>query len=56
MLEIYKNGPVVVSLEPDYDFMFYKKGIYHKINFSNWLLKGEKKPEWVKVTHSGNFL
>lgn len=52
MQEIHKNGPVVVSINPDQTFMFYKKGIYYKPDFVNWWSKGEKKPEWISVTHS----
>lgn len=40
MEDIHKNGPVVVSISPDYSFMFYKKGIYHKPNYKNWLVQG----------------
>lgn len=28
MEEIYENGPIVVSFEPNYDFMYYSEGIY----------------------------
>ena len=62
MKELYKNGPIVVSFEPDYNFMMYKSGIYHAITEDNWIDKGLPKPEWQKVDHSvlligwGNFL
>jgi cathepsin C len=52
MEEVYKNGPVVVSFEPDYNFMMYKSGIYHSIDSKTWINKGLPKPEWQKVDHS----
>lgn len=52
MMEIMKNGPVVLSFEPDYTFMLYKKGIYHKPGLKNWMNQNEQKPEWFKVDHS----
>lgn len=52
MEEIRKNGPVVLSFEPDYTFMLYKAGIYEKPGEGTWMKKGEKKPEWYKVDHS----
>jgi hypothetical protein len=36
MVEIEKNGPIVVSFEPDEGFMNYKSGIYAKGDFSGW--------------------
>jgi cathepsin C len=29
MEEIYKNGPIVMNFEPQFDFMFYAGGVYH---------------------------
>jgi cathepsin C len=52
MEEVYKNGPIVVSLEPDYNFMLYKSGIYHALDDSSWISQGLNKPEWQKVDHS----
>ena len=52
MEELKKNGPIVVSFEPDYNFMMYKSGIYHTIDEKTWILKGFPKPEWEKVDHS----
>jgi cathepsin C len=49
--EVYHNGPIVVSLEPDYSFMFYKSGIYQSPH-SNWMSNKLSKPEWQKVDHS----
>ena len=52
MLEIKKNGPIVVSFEPKYDFMHYGGGVYHSVDANDWILNGEQKPEWEKVDHS----
>ena len=52
MEEVYKNGPIVVSFEPDYHFMLYKTGIYHSLDEDSWMNQGLKKPEWQKVDHS----
>lgn len=49
--EVYQNGPIVVSFEPDYSFMFYKSGIYFSPN-NNWMTNNLSKPEWQKVDHS----
>jgi len=32
MQELIKNGPIAVSFEPSYDFMYYSSGIFHSIN------------------------
>jgi cathepsin C len=53
MEELYNNGPIVVSFEPDEGFSVYKDGIYTKANLKNWFTLGEIKPEWYKVDHSG---
>lgn len=52
MKELYENGPIVVSFEPDYNFMMYKKGIYHSIDEKTWINNGVPRPEWEKVDHS----
>jgi len=49
--ELLKNGPFVVSFEPDYYFTLYKKGIY-KTGPTGWLPNCLSKPEWQKVDHS----
>ncbi|CAD8121597.1 unnamed protein product [Paramecium sonneborni] len=46
MMEIMKNGPVVLSFEPSYDFMYYESGIYHSKAETN------DYAEWEKVDHS----
>jgi cathepsin C len=52
MQELMQNGPVVVSFEPGYDFMYYQEGVYHSIDASEWIKEGENEPEWEKVDHS----
>lgn len=52
MSELMQNGPIVVSFEPDYNFMMYKSGIYHSIDEKTWISKRLPKPEWEKVDHS----
>jgi cathepsin C len=51
MKEVYKNGPIVVSFEPDYLFMHYNTGIYYSVG-DTWLTRKENKPIWTKVDHS----
>lgn len=49
--ELKKNGPFVVSLEPDYGFLSYSSGIYDRNSKKLKDLK-IKQPEWQKVDHS----
>ena len=46
------NGPVVLSFEPDYFFSLYTKGVYQKLEPSEWIDKGIMRPEWIKIDHS----
>jgi cathepsin C len=52
MKELMNNGPFVVSIEPDYNFMYYKSGIYNSDTFTNWFTNKTQVPEWRKVDHS----
>ncbi len=52
MQELMENGPVVVSFEPDYHFMMYRKGIYKSLDDKDWMPHRLPKPEWEKVDHS----
>lgn len=52
MQELMEKGPIVVSFEPDYNFMMYKSGVYHSLDEKTWISKGIPKPEWEKVDHS----
>ena len=36
MEELIKNGPLVVSFEPSYDFSLYKSGIYHSVDVNEF--------------------
>lgn len=51
MMDLYQNGPLVVSLEPEYSFMIYRSGVYD-FNKNTWLKNNTTKPEWQKVDHS----
>ncbi len=51
MQEVYKYGPIVLSLEPDYSFMFYRSGVYQS-PITSWITQKTKRPEWEKVDHS----
>lgn len=51
MLELMNNGPLVVSLETSDVFMYYESGVYESGD-AEWLVNGEEKPEWEKVSHS----
>lgn len=52
MEEILKNGPIVVSFEPEVDFMYYSEGIYHSVEANKWIQNNEKRPDWQRVDHS----
>jgi len=48
MTEIVENGPLVVSLEPHRDLMYYKSGIYQHTGESTH----EHTGEWERVDHA----
>jgi len=50
--EIFKNGPLVLGLEPAEDFMFYSEGIYKSANAANMLRNAEHDQEWERVDHA----
>jgi cathepsin C len=51
--EIYRNGPVVLSFEPDEDFMFYSDGIYRSAKKNSTLKKHiDYDQEWERVDHA----
>lgn len=52
MRELKKNGPMVASFEPSYEFMVYNSGIYSQGLEAEWVKNGGKQPEWTKVDHS----
>jgi cathepsin C len=37
MKELMDNGPIVVSFEPAYDFMYYHEGVYHSVEAEEWV-------------------
>lgn len=58
-MELYKNGPIVVSFEPDDYLSYYKGGIYEppeefleKMKMRYPWPKNGSLPEWQKVDHS----
>lgn len=52
MLELMNKGPFVVSFEPNMEFMYYKKGIFHSVLAAEWIVEGKDQPSWEKVDHS----
>jgi len=48
--ELYRNGPLVLGLEPSEDFMFYSEGIYRSSLPLNLLQLGSH--EWERVDHA----
>merc|ERR1740117_1915948 len=52
MLEVMKNGPIVVSFEPSDDFMMYSGGIFMQphVDVPAPLLRSHT--EWQKVDHA----
>jgi len=51
MTEIMNNGPVVMSFEPRYDFMYYQSGVYHSV-VPDYVQNHSSRPEWERVDHS----
>ena len=51
MEELLKNGPLVSSFEPTYEFMSYSSGIYHSVDANSWIKNGEKKPGLFLMLH-----
>jgi cathepsin C len=52
MLDLYKNGPLALSFNPDSTFSSYRSGVYSYIPERTWIRSGMTRPEWVKVDHS----
>jgi cathepsin C len=50
MLELHRNGPFVVGLDPAQDFMFYVEGIYKSAKMLPLDLM--KRNEWIQVNHA----
>jgi len=52
MLELYNNGPLVVSFEPSDDFMMYSGGIFTQLEMSVPAPLLKSHSEWEKVDHA----
>mmetsp|Transcript_59858 Transcript_59858/g.106759 ORF Transcript_59858/g.106759 Transcript_59858/m.106759 type:complete len:567 (-) Transcript_59858:66-1766(-) len=52
MLELYRNGPVVVSFEPTDDFMFYSGGIFTQARAGVPAPLVASNSEWFQVDHA----
>lgn len=52
MLELQKNGPLVVSFEPSDDFMMYSGGIFSQMEVSVPAPLVRSHTEWQKVDHA----
>jgi cathepsin C len=52
MIDLYNNGPLSLSFNPDWTFNSYSSGIYRNIPEKTWIQNGLTKPEWIKVDHS----
>merc|ERR1719316_1150600 len=52
MLELYKNGPLVVSFEPSDDFMMYSGGIFSQVEVAVPAPLLKSHTEWQKVDHA----
>lgn len=49
--DLRRNGPLVISLAPNYLFSIYRSGILDDVK-SIWNRLRVKQPEWQKVDHS----
>jgi len=52
MLELHKNGPLVVSFEPSEDFMMYSGGLFSTLEMSVPAPLLKSHTEWQKVDHA----
>jgi len=52
MLELYKNGPMVVAFEPTEDFMYYAGGIFADPHVGVPAPLRRSATEWQKVDHA----
>jgi cathepsin C len=52
MLELFENGPLVVSFEPTDDFMMYSGGIFSQIEVAVPAPLLKSHTEWQKVDHA----
>lgn len=52
MLELHKNGPMVVSFEPSDDFMFYSGGVFSQPTVGPTAPLHNSGKEWQQVDHA----
>jgi len=52
MLEVFKNGPLVVSFEPSDEFMFYSGGVFTAAAQSPMAPLNSHDQEWQQVDHA----
>lgn len=52
MLEVHRNGPIVVSFEPTDDFMFYAGGVFGQQKLGVPAPLHEHSSEWQQVDHA----
>merc|ERR1719502_1308205 len=52
MLELYNNGPFVISFEPSDDFMFYAGGVFSQPSVGMSAPLNAGKQEWEQVDHA----
>jgi cathepsin C len=52
MLELYNEGPLVVSFEPTDDFMMYSGGVFSQVELSVPAPLEKHHSEWQKVDHA----
>merc|ERR1719240_1945029 len=52
MLDLQKNGPMVVSFEPTEDFMMYSGGIFSQVEISVPAPLIKSHTEWQKLDHA----
>jgi cathepsin C len=52
MLEVYNNGPLVVSFEPTDDFMFYSGGVFTQLQTGVPAPLEKTNNEWQQVDHA----
>jgi cathepsin C len=58
MLELYNNGPLIVSFGVDEPELFqqYEGGIYKGKSKKTWKQLGRIKPEWIKLDHAATLV
>eukprot|EP00928_Gymnodinium_smaydae_P027677 TRINITY_DN21321_c0_g1_i2.p1 TRINITY_DN21321_c0_g1~~TRINITY_DN21321_c0_g1_i2.p1 ORF type:complete len:554 (-),score=125.19 TRINITY_DN21321_c0_g1_i2:55-1626(-) len=52
MQELYEKGPLVLSFEPQEDFMYYSDGIYKSTADDSHAKQNKPRGEWERVDHA----